>query len=305
MTLSKQTIEDMKNAYNEHKDDTGKLMEILNGLAINNTENPRVIAVRMGQIRSFFKKEFNMDIKFDDYDKYDKLRRDINERVDSMQQVVKYPDTIIDTIAQLEDLDLPDSAYAILGDTSIKHSTYKAELMDVLYNMIIYNMWNTGRRISEILSGFEYIDDKLFYHRLKTSEKRLMETPVLDTSKIPIIIKYNEHIKKYSKSYTGNNMVSTITTRINKYIKKKFGNYSSHDLRKIASAYFSSKVDTSKRKSVYKVKDFLGHVSIESSERYNCKITKMKTCKICDVSMLSKNFNRHLLTSKHKKKSNQ
>lgn len=304
MALSKRTKSDIDNLYERYINDSNYTLENLQTdleeLSKRNSSNTLTIVCRMGSIRSYMRKNYELTVSFEDYDRLDRERRLINSKTKSTEETIKTGDNIIRMILNYDNLELPDGYEVILADTDIRNQSEKINKLEIFYKMIVYLQFQTSCRISEIVNGLQIIDDVVHYNRMKTATKRLVAIELIQPEKLDIVKRYNNHMKEFVKQYNGKDLFNTITSRINKFIKINISpKLSSHGIRKLSVQYHADSIDKTKVKPIIKIQNRLKHVSLDSSNCYNIKITKTFECDVCNITILKKSKARHIRSKRH------
>jgi integrase len=160
--------------------------------------------------------------------------------------------------------------YTIIDEIK-KYKTIQPDSLNSITQIMIFLMFSSGRRVSEIVAKITKNGNKLFY----TPSKTLDKTPKIFK---PIFISEDEWMVIYNRlhPHIKNIAIKTVTQRLNRFLKNTF-KITSHVLRKIYATLCSQKIGGNKTQAI---KDCLGHQSTSASVFYN------------QVSIGPRNFNK-------------
>ena len=187
-----------------------------------------------------------------------------------------------------------------------KNSNFPEELL-------IFNLFNTGRRISEFLKGNWFIENgKLYIDTLSKKRKNEDDKYEIFTAiqnpeeSLKLINKVNEVYKKDNK-----NSIDSIRQMANRFIKKNFKNISNvSDLRPLYVDYLKNNLEELKNKKPHQViKKILNHDNYDVSIYYNDKFKITKSINVDELKNktrkeLKEVLNKNNINSKNTRKFN-
>jgi len=248
-------------------------------------------------VRKYLKNVFNFDYYIDpqDIERYKKIK---DEQFESKPKLKIDYQSVINFIERMNDEEykFSDNDLQVYNEGN-KRDPRRVNISNKISNIFIYLMFTSGRRLNEIHDKIIGVKgDEIEYRATKKYDKvvNLFFNPLIDVDRW-----WDLH--QTIIPFIQNESVETLTSRLNRFIKINFPDFTTHTARKAFSELhvLRERKNGNKKRKVAIIKKALGHDNIKSSEHYNSKLVYKKKCEICNMDVLRKNYSRHLKSKRH------